>query len=269
MPKGTKCFEDPSLLDTRQRSRALAIPGVAEAIPVVIGFADWRTPSGSSTPVFVVGSDLRSGGLEPWNLVEGRIESLSTPNAVAIDRTYFDRLGVSGLGARAEIRQQSVRVAAVTNGIRSFTTTPYVFMDVDRARAHTGVPSSKATYFLVRAGQGADVEQVRRNLLASLTDVEVLTPAEFRERSRSVLAVRHRRGRGAVRRRAARRHRRHRDRRADALFQHQGSSERVCHAPRDRLVAQIHLQGHHLPGAAERRHRFWSGLPHRACWWCA
>jgi putative ABC transport system permease protein len=185
MPKGTKCFEDPSLLDTRQRSRALAIPGVAEAIPVVIGFADWRTPNGSSTPVFVVGSDLRSGGLEPWNLVEGRIESLSTPNAVAVDRTYFDRLGISGLGARAEIRQQSVRVAAVTNGIRSFTTTPYVFMDVDRARAHTGVPSSKATYFLVRVGPSADVQQVRRDLLASLSDVEVLTPAEFRERSRS------------------------------------------------------------------------------------
>ena len=35
MPKGTKCFEDPSLLDTRQRSRALSIPGATEAIPVV------------------------------------------------------------------------------------------------------------------------------------------------------------------------------------------------------------------------------------------
>ena len=185
MPKGTKCFEDPSLLDTRQRSRALAIPGTAQAIPVVIGFADWRTPGGSSTPVFVIGSDLRSGGLTPWNLVEGRIESLATPNAVAVDRTYFDRLGISGVGARAEIRQQSVRVAAVTEGIRSFTTTPYVFMDIDRARAHTGTPSGKATYFLVRVSQGADVQRVRRDLLASLTDVEVLTPAEFRERSRS------------------------------------------------------------------------------------
>ena len=82
MPKGTKCFEDPSLLDTRQRSRALAVPGVGEAIPVVIGFADWRTPAGSSTPVFVVGSDLRSGGLQPWNLVEGRVESLSTPSTL-------------------------------------------------------------------------------------------------------------------------------------------------------------------------------------------
>src|SRR4029079_6501945 len=184
MPKGTKCFEDPSLLDSRQRSRALSIPGATEAIPVVIGFADWRSPSGSSTPVFVVGSDLRAGGLEPWNLIEGRVESLSTPNAVAVDRTYFDRLGISGAGAPAEIRQESARVAAVTDGIRSFTTTPYVFMDVDRARAHTGVPSNKATYFLVRVGKGADIEQVRRNLLASLADVEVLKPSEFRERSR-------------------------------------------------------------------------------------
>src|SRR4051812_17944155 len=184
VPRGTKCFEDPSLLDVRQRNRALSVPGAAEAIPVVIGFADWRTPNGSSTPVFVVGSDLRSGGLEPWNVVEGRVESLSTPNAVAVDRSYFNRLGISGVGGRAEIRQQAVRVAVVTNGIRSFTTTPYVFMDVDRARAHTGTPSSKATYFLVRVKPGADVQQVRRDLVASLTDVEALTPAEFRERSR-------------------------------------------------------------------------------------
>lgn len=185
MPKGTKCFEDPSLLDARQRNRALSVPGVAEAIPVVIGFADWRTPSGSSTPVFVVGSDLRSGGLEPWNLVEGRLESLSTPNSVAVDKTYFDRLGIKGLGSRAEIRQQSVRVAAVTDGIRSFTTTPYVFMDVDRARSYTGVPSSKATYFLIKLDNGSNLNAVRANLQSTLgTDVEVLKPSEFRERSR-------------------------------------------------------------------------------------
>jgi putative ABC transport system permease protein len=184
MPKGTKCFEDPSLLDARQRNRALSVPGVAEAIPVVIGFADWRTPAGSSTPVFVVGSDLRSGGLQPWNLVEGRLESLSTPNSVAVDRTYFDRLGIAGLGARAEIRQQTVRVAAVTEGIRSFTTTPYVFMDVDRARSYTGVPSNKATYFLIHVDRGSNVGAVRANLQSTLGNVEVLTPSEFRERSR-------------------------------------------------------------------------------------
>jgi putative ABC transport system permease protein len=185
MPRGTKCFEDPSLLNTRERYRALAINGVLEAIPVVIGFADWRMSSGASTPVFVIGSDLRSGGLQPWDLVEGRIEALSSPKAVAVDRTYFDRLGVSGIGATAEIRQQPVQVAAVTSGIRSFTTTPFVFMDVDRARAHTGVPSGKATYLIIRLSADADPDRVRRQLTSNIADVEVLTPAEFRERSRT------------------------------------------------------------------------------------
>jgi putative ABC transport system permease protein len=184
MPRGTKCFEDPSLLNARERYRALAINGVAEAIPVVIGFADWRIPDGAMTPVFVIGSDLRSGGLQPWNLVDGRIEALSTPNAVAVDKSYFDRLGVSGIGATAEIRQQAVRVAAVTNGIRSFTTTPFVFMDVNRARAHTGVPSGKATYLLVRLSPGAGLKYVRNQIISNIADVEVLTAAEFRDRSR-------------------------------------------------------------------------------------
>jgi putative ABC transport system permease protein len=185
MPAGTKCFEDPSLVDERKRFQALSINGVAQAIPVVIGFADWKIPAGGTTPVFVVGSDLRAGGLLPWNVVEGSIEALSIPGAIAVDQSYFERLGINGIGASAEIREHKVEVRAVTKGIRSFTTTPYVFTALDRARAYTGVSPSKATYFLVRLAPGADRESVRQRLKANLTDVDVLTSAEFRDRSRS------------------------------------------------------------------------------------
>ena len=185
MPQGTKCFEDPSLLDDRQRFRALSVKGVADAAPVVIGFAEWRIPGGGSTPVFLVGSDLRETGVPPWNLVQGSIDALSIPNGVAVDQSYFERLGITGLGATAEIRNQKVEVTAVTKGIRSFTTTPYVFTTLDRARAYTGVAPSKATYFLVRVAPGENIETVRGRLRAALTDVEVLTSAEFRDRSRA------------------------------------------------------------------------------------
>jgi putative ABC transport system permease protein len=178
MPAGTKCFEDPSLLDERTRFQALSVNGVADARPIVIGFADWRLPSGGTTPVFIVGSDLRTAALHPWNLVAGSIDALSIPNAVAVDQSYFERLGVTGLGATAEIRDQKVEVAAVTKGIRVFTT-------LDRARAYTGIAPAKATYFLVRVAPNATVEGVRTRLKANLADVEVLTQAEFRERSRT------------------------------------------------------------------------------------
>src|SRR5579872_2588933 len=48
---GSKSFEDPSLLDTKLDARLLKVGGVAEVTPVVIGFADWRRPDGSLTPI--------------------------------------------------------------------------------------------------------------------------------------------------------------------------------------------------------------------------
>jgi putative ABC transport system permease protein len=182
MRHGTKCFEDPSLLNASKLTSVATTPGVAEAIPLVIGFSGWILPSGEITPVFVVGSDLQT--LKPWNVTAGAVQALSTPGAVAIDRSYFERLGVSGLGSKANIRGQPVSVAAVTDGIRSFTTTPYIFSDLSHARAYVGIPSTMMSYLLVKLRPGADLEQVRHDLQASLPDSEILTSAEFQERSR-------------------------------------------------------------------------------------
>ena len=84
VPKGAKCFEDPSLLDLKLRDRVAATNGVATVIPLVIGFSDWRLDSGEMTPVFMVGVDLRDGGLRPWNVVEGNAQSLSQHDTVAV-----------------------------------------------------------------------------------------------------------------------------------------------------------------------------------------
>jgi len=184
MPLGTKCFEDPSL-DERERFRAMAVKGVSDAVPILISFAQWRVPSGGTVPVLVIGANLRTAGLRPWNIFEGNLESLSIPDAVAIDRSYFERLGSKGLGDTAEIRDQRAQVRLVTTGIRSFTTTPNVFTPLDRARAYTATPPNKTTYLLVHLAAGADVEEVRGRLAATLAKSEVLTPAEFRKRSRS------------------------------------------------------------------------------------
>lgn len=185
VPLGTKCFEDPSLLNEHDRARILSVQGVTEAVPVMIGFTAWTVPNGGTTPVFIVGSNDRAGGLRPWNVVEGSLGALSTPHAVAVDQTYFRRLGVRRVGDSTEIRDQTAQVAAVTKGIRSFTTTPYVFTSLGQAQAYIGTSPNKVSYFLVHVSPDTDIDSVRRQLLAKLSKVEVLTPAEFRSRSRS------------------------------------------------------------------------------------
>ena len=185
VPKGAKCFEDPSLLDLKMRDRIAAISGVTATIPLVIGFSDWRLESGEVTPVFIVGTDLRDGALRPWNVVDGNVQALSERGAVAVDRSYFDRLGVTGVGSTAEIRGHHVRVVAITDGIRSFATTPYVFVDFKSARTYTAAPNDRASSLLVRINPAADREKVVQAIRAQAGGAEVLTPDEFRSRSRS------------------------------------------------------------------------------------
>ncbi len=185
VPSETKSFEESSLLAGRERLEALSINGVTAAVPVVAGYASWRKPNGgASTSVLVVGAPEASAGLQPWNVVEGSIHDLSTPEAVAIDRSYFDELGIGQIGEHAEINNQKARVVAVTKGIRSFTTMPNVFTSIERARAYLRVPPSEANYFILRLAPNADAATVRSQLAARLSDAEVLTSEQFRHRAR-------------------------------------------------------------------------------------
>lgn len=181
---GAKSFEDGGvLLSSRERHQALATPGVASVTPLLVSFSEWRKPSGGSTRVVVVGADAEDGGLEPWDLVAGSWDDIKAPNGIGVDQTYLKDLDVSGVGDTAQIGQGRVRISALTQGIRSFTQSPYVYMPLSRARQILGYPSDAATFQLVNLVPGADPQKVREALLTRLESAEVLTKKEFRDRS--------------------------------------------------------------------------------------
>jgi putative ABC transport system permease protein len=180
---GAKSFEDGGMLLTaRERHQALATPGVKAVIPIVVRFAEWRKPEGGSSRVVIVGADAEDGGLQPFNLIEGNWDDIKSPEGVAVDRTYFNELGIKGIGATAQIATGRVRVRAITDGIRSFTQSPYTYTTLNRARALFG-EGDGTTFYLVQLEPGADINAVRKDLEKRLDGAEVLTKAEFRDRS--------------------------------------------------------------------------------------
>ena len=183
VPLGTKSFDDPTLLIGHEKYAALSTPGVADTEELVVGFANWRKPKGGITSVVLVGSDLKNGTLKPWNIVQGSLADLSVPFSVAIDDTYFADLGVAQLGDTAEINNTRVTINAITHGIRSFTTLPYVFISLKQARTLLDAAANQASYTLLRIQPDADKAIVRDDLTARLQDREVMTQSEFRNRS--------------------------------------------------------------------------------------
>lgn len=185
MAYGTKNFEEGQPIEMRERYTALSTPGVSKAVPLIVSFTDWRKPQGGTTLVVVIGSDIGDGALAPWNVVEGDVSGLGAGDAVMVDNTYVKDLGIQRVGDTAEIAGSRVRVTGLTDGIRSFTVSPYVFTTLSRARALLGMPSSRTTYTLVKLEPKADTEAVRAAIRAKLPNNEVLTKAEFRQRSLS------------------------------------------------------------------------------------
>jgi putative ABC transport system permease protein len=182
---GAKSFEESGTLSGRERYIALSVPGVARVEPLVAAFNEWRKPAGGTALSVVVGTDMNEGALVPWNVVAGETKALFAPDAVAVDRSYLADLGIKGLGDQAHIDTVRVKVQALTDGIRSFTTAPYVFMPLARARQVMGLSGDQTTFLLVRLAPGADVAGVQAALKARLPDVEVLTTDTFRNRSLS------------------------------------------------------------------------------------
>lgn len=183
VPVGTKSVDDPTLMPGREKYAVLSTPGVRDAETLMMGFSRWRKQNGGATTVLLVGSDWSNGGFKPWNVIEGDVDQLYAPGAVAVDKTYFKDLDVTGLGDPAEINGQTVSVQAITKGIRSFTTMPYVFTTLKRAQSMLRAGENQSSYVLVKLEPDADVEEVQKQLQERLPDVEVLKRETFRSRS--------------------------------------------------------------------------------------
>ena len=183
VPLETRSFENGAVLPGHERYIALSTPGVMVATEIMVSFAEWRKPSGGRIPIVLIGAEPGAGGPTLWDVVEGSLEAMRTPDAVAVDRTYLRDLGVRGLGDEVDIFDLKARVAAVTRGIRSFTTLPYVFTSLAGARGYMGLERHRSTYVLVRLGPGAGLDDVRSALMPRLRQAEVLTTSEFRGRT--------------------------------------------------------------------------------------
>jgi putative ABC transport system permease protein len=183
MAYGTKNFEEAQPIGLREKFAALSTPGVAKAVPLIVSFTDWRKPTGGATLVVMVGADAEDGGLKPWNVVEGDVTGLGARDAVIVDKSYLSDLGLNGVGDTAQIGSSRVRISGLTDGIRSFTVTPYIFTTLNRARSLLDMPADNITYVLVKLEPGADAEAVRNELRTKVPDNEVLTKAEFHDRS--------------------------------------------------------------------------------------
>ncbi len=163
----------------RKLSTVLATRGVAHATKYIARFSQWQRRDGRQESVQIVGFDPDQTLGGPWNVVEGRIADLKMDDNVFIDELYEEKLGVERIGDVFEIRGHRARVAGFTRGIRSFTTSPYVFTSFKNAQNYATIPEDQTVFILVTADAATSIATVRDRLGARIKDVDVVTTSRF------------------------------------------------------------------------------------------
>ena len=177
--KNVPYVEQGVAFSERKLNLVRAVPGVADAQKLVAHWTQWKRHDGGEDSVQIVGINVDDPMERPWNLVQGHVEDLKSPDAIILDELYKKKLGVTGAGEVFEINGHRARVVGFTRGIRSFTTSPYVFTSFKNAQDFTNLREDQTYFILVKLAPGANAGQVRRDVLARVKDVEVYTTAEF------------------------------------------------------------------------------------------
>lgn len=178
---GVGYFDTGRNFSERKLYQVLSTPGVERAEKYMQSFGRWKRPDGRMENIQVIGFHPGGGLGEPWNIVQGSMANLRQEDAVLVDELYREKLGVHKIGDQIEIGDHRARVVGFTRGIRSFTTSPFVYTRFKNSLDYTNPTSSEDStgYLLVKAQAGVSPRELQARLQARLRDVDVYTTGEF------------------------------------------------------------------------------------------
>ena len=184
MARGTPALEFGAPLSSGARLLAQATPCVHRARALVGSLVQFRNAEGEARTLSLIGFDPRRSPGLPWTMVRGLPEDLLGPGRVTIDDLDTEQFRISDdpMGATFEVSGQTLRIAGLTHGIRSFTLSPFTFTDLGTARRLLGLREDEAHYWVLDVPDAACAERVIAQVNAH-PDLEALTTAQFRHRS--------------------------------------------------------------------------------------
>lgn len=187
---GTQSVDLGIPIPERWENRVAADPDLSQIESYVIGFSLWTRPSTPGTPPVtevctVIGSKLDPnslGAIQDLRNHPHLLSALTEPFTVVVDESELRRLGIRGLGEKAEIIGRRVRVVGTVKGYKSLAG-PYVFCSIETARHLVRAQSDEVMYILGKCKPGIDPASSKAKL-DRYPQMTAYTSAEFSHRSR-------------------------------------------------------------------------------------
>jgi putative ABC transport system permease protein len=182
MDPSVQTIEVPYPLRDTELGRVRGIEGVAWAVPFFKAQVIVRTREGRLENGALLGIDDASLVGVPDEFLQGSIEDLSRPDAIAMNPAGF-RLLFPGeqpeLGREIEINDRRARIAAIVDASAAFTSNLTIYTRYSLAKQYTNNGRNVLSFVLAKPAPGLEAGVVAQRI-AARTGLKAVTTSEFR-----------------------------------------------------------------------------------------
>lgn len=179
--KNIQNFDFANPFPEERINRVRAMPEVLRADKLILTWGFVKLSNGGLDQVQILGFNPDTGVGAPWDMVEGDPSVVKGGRYMIMDKTSEQRLGHLVPGSVWELSENRFKLMGLSDGIKSFTTSPIIFMSYDQAQnlGASFVKQDQASFIVAKLREKSDVNGVVEALRASMRDNDVFTKNGF------------------------------------------------------------------------------------------
>lgn len=183
--KNIQNFDFANPFPEERINRVRALPDIAWAEKMILTWGFLKLANGGREQVQILGYNPDKGIGAPWQMVTGSPYDVKGGRYMIIDKSSEQRTGKLEVGTLWELSDKTYKLVGLSEGVKSFTTSPVVFMSYNQAQSLTSGPvrSRQTSYIVAKLrdpGKTGDVVQVLRE---TMKDNDVFTREGFVRRT--------------------------------------------------------------------------------------
>ena len=179
--KNAQNFDFANPFPEERINRVKALSNVIRADKMILTWGFLKLANGGQEQVQIIGFNPDTGTGAPWNMISGSAADVKGGRYMIIDRTSEQRLGDLRVNTIWELNGRRFKLVGISQGIKSFTTSPIIFMSYLKAQQFFRETSSQklASYIVAKVKDEGGIVETVEYLKAAMRDNDVFTRDDF------------------------------------------------------------------------------------------
>ncbi|MEW6374397.1 MAG: ABC transporter permease [Thermodesulfobacteriota bacterium] len=178
--KNIQNFDFANPFPEERMNRVKAFPEVLWAERLILSWGFLKLANGGLEQVQIVGFNPNTGVGAPWSMIVGTPSDVKGGRYMILDKNSEQRLGRLELGTTWELSEKMFKLVGLSQGLKSFTTAPVIFMSYHQAQTLQGLVQEKQTSFIVaKIKEKGKVKELVKNLRMTMKNNDVYTKEGF------------------------------------------------------------------------------------------